>query len=251
MVAIRAKLTETNALLDEKNRRLDDFCTTIAHDIRGPLAALMLKVEYILDAYDGELDSKCAGLLQRSHSSCQRLVEMVQGMYEYAKIGSRAVTFFELSLTDLVHEVLYDLSYDDSLDVQAGVGELPRVFGNPGLLRRVFLNLVNNAVKYNDKPEKLINIGCLGYEDRPIGRFARIFVEDNGPGIPEHELKGIFGMFRRGASSRKESDGLGIGLAVVERILELHFGRIDVESTPGRGTRFILSLPVERVELVT
>lgn len=250
MMTIRARLTEANALLEEKNKRLDEFCSTIAHDIRGPLAGLILKVEYILEAYEGELDDRCSGLLKKSLSSAERLVEIVQAMYEFAKIGTKAANNYEIPLHQLVTEVIHDLSFDESLEVKVGIGELPHVWGNSALLRRVFINLLNNAIKYNDKTEKVINIGCSGTVEKSLGRFAEIYVEDNGRGIPAEDIKHVFGMFRRGLNPGLPQDGLGVGLPVVQRIVELHFGKVKVDSVVGEGTRFTFLLPLEKIDLI-
>jgi signal transduction histidine kinase len=249
--SIRARLSEANGMLDEKNRRLDEFCATIAHDIRGPLAGLILKIDYILDAYEEKFDERCSGLLKRSLDSAQRLVGVVQAMYEFAKVGSKASKMELVDLKQLAAEVIADLNVDESKDVHVGLDELPTVWGNPGLLRRVFINLINNAIKYNDKSEIKINIGYEGDIQRSTARYARIFVEDNGPGIPADETSGVFAMFSRGKSGGVHtSDGLGIGLAVVQKIVELHFGRVEVDSQIGEGCRFSFSLPREKVEVL-
>lgn len=248
MTGIRARLTEANSLLEEKNRRLDEFCMTVAHDIRGPLAGLMLKMEYVLDTYESDFEPRCQDLLRRSLNSAERLTQIVQAMYEFAKIGSSAAKMEPIDLKQLVLEVVGDLPLEEERDVQVGVGELPYVFGNPALLRRVFINLISNAVKYNDKEAPRINVGFTGLLDRTLAPYAQVFIEDNGPGIAERDLERIFSMFTRGTQGSR--DGLGVGLAVVERIIELHYGKIDVESAVGMGTRFSMLLPTRRVEIV-
>lgn len=258
-----AKLTEANVLLEEKNRRLDDFSATLAHDIRGPLGGISMKLDYVLETYGGELPPRVSELLKRSYSSVHRLTDIVQAMYEYAKLGRQAAKMTEIKLRELAQEVIGDLHYDERLDIQIGIGDLPSVWGSPDLLRRVFINLINNAVKYCDKSPIIINLGVERYVDSSLARFAEVYVEDNGPGIAEREQREIFQMFARGAQHLPEPqdaaqsgarsgnlDGLGIGLAVVQRIVELHFGRIWVRSTPGKGARFVLSLPQERIDFI-
>jgi signal transduction histidine kinase len=245
---IQERLTVANAKLEDKNRRLDDFCATIAHDIRGPLAGLILKTEYIVDTYADSLDERCVNLLKRSAESAHRLVGVVQGMYEFAKVGAGVVRFDTVELQNLVSEVLGDLNVDDSLEIKVGVGELPQVWGNPALLRRVFVNLVSNSVKYSDKDEVRINIGCSGEVLVNGERFAQLYVEDNGPGIAKDDIATIFDMFRRGRSHKHDTEGMGIGLAVVQRIVELHHGEIELASKIGHGCRFTFLLPVEPLE---
>lgn len=156
----------------------------------------------------------------------------------------------EVNLATLVEEVVGDLSFDDSLDIKLGIGELPTVWGNSNLLRRLFINLINNAVKYNDKKEIVVNIGVRNVHEKSIARFAEVFVEDNGPGIPKDEIKDVFTMFSRGSAAKPDKDGIGIGLAIVHRIIEIHFGKITVESEVGKGTRFVMLLPLEKIDFI-
>jgi signal transduction histidine kinase len=244
MSLIQERLTVANAKLEEKNRRLDDFCATVAHDIRGPLAGLILKTEYIVDTYRDRLDERCVALLTRSAESAHRLVGVVQGMYEFAKVGAGVVRFEMVDLKSLVSEVLGDLNIDDSVEIKIALGDLPHVWGNSSLLRRIFVNLISNSIKYNDKGEVRITIGCSGDVVDRGDTFAHLYLEDNGPGIAEEEISTIFDMFKRGRSHKDHTEGMGIGLAVVQRIVELHHGSIDLASERGHGCRFTLSLPV-------
>ncbi|MCB0310849.1 MAG: hypothetical protein KDD42_06425 [Bdellovibrionales bacterium] len=242
---IRTRLTEANLLLDERNKRLDEFSATLAHDIRGPLGSISMKLEYLLDHHPQGLDQRSSEVLGRALSSCRRLTDLVQAMYEFAKLGSQATKMELLDMNELVGEVLSDLEFDPKLEIEIGVADLPKVWGNSNLLRRVFINLINNAVKYNDKEKIRIAIECQGILDRPIGRFCEIAVEDNGAGIPEGEIDQVFGMFRRGSEADRSDGGAGIGLAVAQRIMEIHFGEIGVQSVLKRGSRFVLRLPLE------
>jgi signal transduction histidine kinase len=249
MSIVKERLTIANARLEERNRRLDDFCATIAHDIRGPLAGLILKTEYIIDQYQGSLDPRCATLLKRSADSAHRLVGVVQGMYEFAKIGAGVMRFEQVELAQLISEVLGDLNIDEAVEVQVGVADLPQVWGSPNLLRRVFINLISNAIKFNDKQDVRLNIGYAGEATQDGVRFARLYVEDNGPGIAPNEASGIFTMFTRGRCHRGSTEGLGIGLAVVQRIVELHQGLVELQSTPAQGCRFSFLVPLEKPPL--
>lgn len=245
MAFVRARLTEVNYQLEEKNRRLDEFCATIAHDIRAPLAGLMLKVEYILTSQASGIEKKSLSMLQRSYESTERLVGLVQAMYEYAKVGLSSGSCEPVPCHDLVRELIDDLPIDEGRNVNIGVGELPQVWGNRGLLRRIFINLIGNAIKYNDKAEVAINIGCSAVRDLGEGICAELFVEDNGPGISPEDSEAIFAMFSRGTSKAARPEGLGIGLAVVRRIVEMHHGSVSVERSTLGGARFVFSLPID------
>ena len=245
-----AKLTEANAMLGDKNRRLDQFSATLAHDIRGPLGGICMKLEYVLETYGHSFDDKLKGLLSRAAQSSERLTHIVQAMYDFAKLGSKAATMRHLNLRVLIDEVISDLSFDEKLNISIGMGELPEVWGNPELLRQVFSNLISNAVKYNDKPEIVINIGLRRIDERTLAHFAEVFVEDNGAGIDSRDIRDIFTIFNRGSASKGGKEGLGLGLSTVQRIVELHFGRVWVESEKGKGSTFILSIPVDEISFV-
>ena len=236
-------------LLAERNKRLDEFSATVSHDIRGPLGGITMKLEYLIENHREEVAGRFAEVLKRALDSSKRLTGVVQAMYEFAKLGKEANRMESIALTTLVEEIVSDMPFDPDLDINIGIAELPTIWGNPDLIRRVFINLVSNAVKYNDNSPIELNIGCAAVIERSIGSFAEIFVEDNGRGIPESELKDIFTLFGRG-SSAQGTEGAGIGLAVVQRIVELHMGQISVGSKVGQGTRFVLSLPMQPVELM-
>ena len=249
MAFIRERLTEANLKLEDRNRRLDDFCATIAHDIRGPLAGLILKIEYILETHTDSFDERTTALLNRSVESTRRLIGVVQAMYEFAKIGFSGAKFSATPLTPLVKEVMTDINIDHSANVQVLMSELPTVWGNSDLLRRVFLNLVTNAIKYCHREDVEIKIGFEGFVQRGVGQFAKLYVCDNGPGISTQDAGKVFNMFARGADADRGADGLGIGLAVVQRIVELHQGMIELTSEPHEGARFTIFLPTEAIEL--
>jgi signal transduction histidine kinase len=245
-----AKLTEANCLLSDQNKRLDDFSGTVAHDIRGPLGGINMKLEYICDVYKDDVDERLAKLLTSTFEASKRLLSVVQSMYEFAKIGAKAAKMEMLDLGRLVDEVVQDLNFQSDLDIQINISNLSQVWGNAPLLRKVFINLINNAVKYNDKETIVINIGQGEALLRSLGHFCEFYVEDNGPGIPKEELNDLFVMFRRGQDAEKKCEGTGIGLSVVKQIVELHYGTITVSSQIAKGTKFLFTLPLEEIEIV-
>lgn len=243
----QTKLTEANRLLHERNQRLDEFAATVAHDIRGPLGGIAMRLDYLLNHHKHSLDERSEEIVERALQSSERLLDVLGAMHDYARLGSEAAIMDKVELSKLVEEVANDLPLNESLDVRIGIDTLPNVWGNSNLLRRVFLNLLTNAIKYNDKHEVIVNVGFDGEMLGSLARFGRIFVEDNGPGIPAEDHQSIFQMFKRG-SSNGSTDGTGLGLAVVRRIIDLHFGDVMVASDPKWGTRFTLTLPLESVE---
>lgn len=247
-VRLLTRVLESNMLLEEKNRRLDEFCATLAHDIRSPLGGVSMKLDYLIDTISPQLEPRVQLMLTRASQSVERLTAIVQSMYEYAKLGEKAAKMQEVALGTLADEVVGDMKFDDALDITIGIGDLPQVWGNPELLRRVLINLLANAVKYNDKEKIVINLGCEATWTRGLGEYCDIYVQDNGPGIPSADQERIFSMFARGTNPTQQ-EGMGIGLAVVSRIVDLHYGQLRVVSEPGSGAKFVLSLPTKRLEM--
>ncbi|MCI5064409.1 ATP-binding protein [bacterium] len=244
---LRAKLTEANMLLEEKNARLDEFSATVAHDIRGPLGGLAMKLEYLLEKMSGEFDQeRMQHLMATALGSTERLISLVQTMYEYAKLGSKASEMKRVSLDQVVTDAIHDLALPEELDVEVHLGELPSVWGNAPLLQRVFMNLISNAVKYSDKEQIVLHIQTEGIQKKMVASFVEVSFRDNGPGIPADEQDDIFSLFKRGSVGRKQaSDGTGVGLAIVKRIIELHYGAISLSSSTGEGSSFLFTLPLE------
>jgi signal transduction histidine kinase len=132
-----AKLTEANLMLEEKNRRLDDFSATVAHDIRGPLGGISMKLEYILDQYGNTFEPRVVQLLDRGLQATTRLTHVVQAMYDFAKLGSKAAKMCQVNLKKLINEVVADMSFDENIEIRIGIAEnLPVVWGHAELLRR-------------------------------------------------------------------------------------------------------------------
>jgi two-component system, sensor histidine kinase and response regulator len=242
------RITEANIMLEERNRRLDEFSSTVAHDIRGPLGGLSMRLEHLIDTQPqsataaSDIDPVMTQL-RKALASTERLTEIVQAMYEYARVGKDATKQQRIDLNMLLTEVIHDLAYDKKLEIKIGMGDLPYVWGNAPLLRRLFSNLLSNAVRYAHKPEILINITAGEPIEHGVGTFVPISVCDNGPGISEKDQAHIFSFFSRGQESNSKGDGLGLGLAMVQRIAELHNGKVNLRSTPGEGCCFEVLLP--------
>ena len=243
-----SKLTEANQLLEDKNKRLDEFSATLSHDIRGLISGLSMRLDYIIDVASDELSPKLSDLLSSALRATDRVNQIVQGTYEFAKLGRESLKKSPVELVQVVRDVIDDMQFEDRLDIQVGIDDLPVIWANEGLMRRVFINLISNAVKYADSDQIVINFGVERYFKNSLAQFCEIYVEDNGPGIATSELANVFRMFWQ--EDREKADGVGIGLAVVQRIVDLHMGSVDVCSEVGQGTKFLLTLPLEEIAFV-
>ena len=246
---LRSKLTESNMLLEEKNRRLNHFTMTLAHDIRAPLAALAMRLEYILEGYEKEFPEKYKKLMSSGLSSTERLISLVQSLYEHATLGAEATKMERCCLKSIIQNVVSDLALYERDNFEMVVDALPAIWGNNALLYQLLMNLIGNAVKYNDKVEQKIAIRSLGIKQRPLGQFLEIELQDNGPGIRANIREEVFSLFQRGKSDSTTRDGAGIGLATAKHIVELHGGSIEIVDSmdPALGATFHIALPLQSI----
>ncbi|MDD7472727.1 MAG: HAMP domain-containing sensor histidine kinase [Bdellovibrionota bacterium] len=241
------RLTEANMMLNDKNKRLDEFCQTVAHDIRGPLGGLIMRLEYLNDKFDNITKERIKDVITTSLGVCERLVSQVQAMYEFAKLGKEASNMEFFDLNELINALIQDLNFSNNKNIKIEIDKFPKIYGSKELVKRLFLNLITNAIKYNDKEEKSIKIGFNGEENLSAGTFAKIYVKDNGNGISKEDLGNVFKLFNRASENNSKKEGLGVGLTVVERVIELHLGKINIESEIGKGTYFKFLLPIEKI----
>jgi len=252
---LRCQLTEANMLLEQKNERLNHFAMTLAHDLRAPLAALTMKLQYIQEKEAGGLSERTDDLISSGLASTERLIRFVQSLYEHAKLGAVATTMESCSLESVIGEVVRDLNVADTDTFEITIDSLPDVWGSRPLLYQLFMNLVGNSLKYSDKSEQRISIEAGGIIQRSLGRFFQFEVKDNGPGIPRDARDDIFSLFKRGEKSLPTIEGAGIGLATVKHIVELHGGSVELVEAPETraesewGANFRIILPLHPVNI--
>jgi len=233
-VAIR-KLNRSNAALVE-------FARDVAHDLKAPLDNVKLIVDGMQRDCGGELPSDVNRRLDKIREQCQDESERIKRVLEYARIGHNLSDPQAVDLNQVIEATHRGLAEQfqtcaASLDV---VRPLPVVLGWPDELKKVFQNLLSNALKYNDKASPQIRV--FGRTSSDGGR-AVIAVQDNGIGIPPRQLTKVFRMFMPLHDKERFPSSYGAGLAIVKKIVGLHRGRIRVHSRVGEGTTFVIRLP--------
>jgi signal transduction histidine kinase len=227
-------LSATADVTDERRREaeLRDFAAVAAHDLREPLISIQLMAG-LLSRRDmlGTTEQEMAASLR---DGAERARGLVDGILEYATAGGNDASSDAVDCHHVVGEVLAALeSQIEQVSGRVEVGPLPMVPASRTGLRRVFQNLIANALKFHDGPAPLVTISAT--EDDAAWTFA---VRDNGIGLPDESA--IFEMFTRGTTGH---DGSGIGLATCRRIIEGYGGRIWAESNAGAGSTFMFTLP--------
>jgi signal transduction histidine kinase len=226
-------LEDLNRELRRSNQELDAFASVASHDIRGPLATTEMLANLAESHLAGKIDQHCAEWLSLIRSEIQRMHSIVENLLEYSRFNRDRSGVVEFECEAVLATVLDGLKADLTANrAQVTHDPLPRVRGDPMQLAVLFQNLIENAIKYRSDAQPKIHLSVAAEQDG--WRFS---VEDNGIGIDPADEERIFRLFERGEGS-KTAMGAGIGLATCKKIVELHGGRIWVESARGSGSTF-------------
>jgi signal transduction histidine kinase len=234
----REELERSNAELTRSNAELEQFASVTSHDLQAPLTTISMYAE-LLERRRGEPANGELDLVDGIRAATQQARGLIRDLLEYSRAGRGTLLVEEVQAAAVVDEALERLAGAiEESGAQIEVGDLPVVHGDRGNLCRVFQNLIGNAVKFTEEHTPRI---CVEAErDAFEWRFA---VRDNGIGMSPEHVERIFEPFQR-LHGEEDYPGTGIGLAVCERIIDQHGGRIWVSSTPGEGSTFYFTLPV-------
>jgi signal transduction histidine kinase len=238
--------------LERSNQELDDFAYIASHDLKEPLRGLFNHATFLLEDYKDKIDEDGVHRLTRLGLLCQRMERLINDLMYFSRLGRADLAVQETDPNAAIAEIQQMmetvLSERHARIVVPRV--LPRIVCDKTRVTEVFRNLISNAVKYNDKAERLVEIGFLESVDAHQGPERNVFyVKDNGIGIDPEFHQEIFRIFKRLQNASDGPDtGTGVGLTFVKKIVERHGGRIWLESEPGKGTVFYFSLSRGRNE---
>ncbi|WP_086765811.1 ATP-binding protein [Nostoc sp. 106C] len=243
------ELAKINLDLERSNRELASFAYAASHDLKEPLRGIYNYSTILLEDYGQILDDDGIDCLETVVTLSVRMETLINALLRLAQLGKAQLRKQAIDFNELLNQLIdvFRASRQDSqlLDIRIP-RPLPTIQCDSVLVNEVFSNLIGNAFKYNDKAEQWVEIGYLvSNEQQTKGQasLASVFyVRDNGIGIPEHHRETIFRLFKRLHSQEKYGGGVGAGLAIVKKIVELHNGRIWVESTVGIGSTFYFTL---------
>jgi signal transduction histidine kinase len=237
-----AELAHRNEELRQSNKELDDFAYIASHDLKEPLRGIHNFSVFLLEDYADKLDEEGRSKLETLTRLSRRMEALIDSLLHFSRVGRVDLAIDRVDLNEILAEVLDSVGINlRELDVDVRIPRpLPVVLCDRARVGEIFYNLIVNAMKYNDKPEKWIEIGWRDHRP-PV-----FYVRDNGIGIPEKHLDSIFRIFKRLHGRDKFGGGTGAGLTIVKKIVERHNGRIWVESMSGEGTTFYFTLEKER-----
>jgi signal transduction histidine kinase len=233
--------------LEIASKHKSDFLANMSHELRTPLNAILGYTELILDKIYGDVPENIQEVLERVEKNGRHLLGLINDVLDLSKIeaGQLVLSLDDYSMKEVVHTIftsVESLAAEKNLELQVSVApEVAQGKGDHQRISQVFLNLVGNAIKFTEAGE--VRVEATASDDTFV-----ISVSDTGPGLSEADQQMIFEEFHQvdGSSTRKKG-GTGLGLSIAKRIVEMHGGRIWVESTEGKGSTFWFTLPV-RVE---
>jgi light-regulated signal transduction histidine kinase (bacteriophytochrome) len=243
---LEKRVAERTRQLVAANKDLDVFSHMVSHDLRAPLRHIASFTTLLHEQLGDTEDPMVQQCLQSITKSSKRMGQMIEGLLEYARLGRVAIESQPVPLGPLLNGVIAHLRQENTQRQIEWVidPDLPMVRGDAMLLAQAWGNLLDNAVKYTRKhPKARIELGC---KVNPVGGHM-FFVSDNGAGFDMEKAHNLFVMFQRQHHSM-DFEGNGTGLALSQRIIERHGGRIWCESAPGRGCTFYFTLPFEGVD---
>jgi PAS domain S-box-containing protein len=244
------EIIELNTMLEQKvaertkelfhiNRELESFSYSVSHDLRGPLRAINGFTQILFEECPSEMNEECRDAMDEIISNTKRMGKLIDDLLEFSRLGKKQLQVTKLDMNELVHSVIRDMCKTKSeLTVSFDVKQLQKAPGDNDMIKQVIVNLISNAIKYSSKkqtPE--IEIGSYGQDKEAV-----YYVKDNGVGFDMAYYKKLFGVFQRLHRS-DEFEGTGVGLAIVQRIIEKHQGKVWAEGAVNKGATFYFSLP--------
>jgi PAS domain S-box-containing protein len=238
---LEQSLQEKTKRLEEKNRQLEEFTHVVSHDLKEPLRTMAAFSQYLLEDYADKLDDEARDYLQRINRSSLRMRNLIDDLLRLSSIGARQETLEKVYLSEVFEQIKEDMKARLENVVLQLPKTMPIIIANRTRMVELFGNLISNAIKYNDKPQKRIEIGWTQQ-----GEFYKFYVRDNGIGIEEQYLEKVFELFERLNPRGDDYESTGAGLAICKRIVEEYGGKIWVESKVGEGSTFYFTLPNPR-----
>ena len=235
---LESRVKVRTAQLEAANRDLASFTYSVSHDLRAPLRHMDGFSRILVDEFGDQLPAGARQHLTRVRAATQHMGRLVDDLLNLARVGRGSLKIAPVDLNAMVAEIIQSLDAETrGRAVEWQVGRLSPAQCDPGLMRQVFFNLLSNALKFTLGREKtVIEIGEISAQGETV-----IFVRDNGVGFDMKYADKLFQVFQR-LHSDEEFEGTGVGLAIVQRILQKHGGAIRAESSPRQGATFFLTL---------
>ncbi|MFD2528412.1 MULTISPECIES: ATP-binding protein [Polaribacter] len=219
--------------LELQNQELNDYAQMVSHDLKSPLQSIETMATWLQEDYKEALEPYGIENLKIIRENVLKMDNLVRGILEYSTIRRMEGEFYKVNLNEILKKLIGQLKISDSIKITVP-NNLPTVYGDKFRLEKLFYNLLDNAIKYNDKEEKIIKIGFEENEN-----YFNFYVKDNGLGIKERYFDKVFETFQK---LDHENNSTGLGLPIVKKIIDIYNGKIWIESIEDKETTFYFTL---------
>jgi PAS domain S-box-containing protein len=236
---LEKRVKERTLQLEASNKDLEMFSYSVSHDLRAPLRAINGFVRILQEEHSSRLDAEGKKICQIIMDNAGRMKDLIDDLLDFSRLYQRSVNASQINMGKLVQSVVNEVATPaDRSRIEFIIGDLLPVQGDPAMIRQVWSNLVSNAVKFSSgvKFPRITISSCLNND------YTEYIVEDNGVGFDMNHADKIFGVFKRLHNAR-QFEGTGVGLAIVQRIVEKHGGTVRAKGEPGKGAVFSFCLP--------
>jgi PAS domain S-box-containing protein len=238
---LEQRVQERTRKLKEANEELESFSYSVSHDLRAPLRAIDGFSRILLEDHGDKLDENGKRLLDVVCGNTQNMGRLIDDLLAFSRLGRKQIEPCPVNMNDLASDVFQQLKFGlEDQNIQFNLAPLPDIQGDPALIRQVFVNLISNAAKYSRPRAQTV----IEVNSRCENGDCIYYVRDNGVGFDMTYSKKLFGVFQR-LHSVEEFEGTGVGLAIVQRIVHRHGGRVWAEGKVDEGATFYFSLPKE------
>jgi PAS domain S-box-containing protein len=235
---LNKNLERNVAQLQLTNKELESFSYSVSHDLRAPLRSINGYAQMIQEDHAHAFNDEAKRMLNVIRNNAKKMGVLIDDLLAFSRMGRKEITRVTVEFNKLVEPIIAELKNSTSGKTNIILHPLHNTQGDPSLLAQVYMNLISNAIKYSAKKDKpFVEIGSEEKEDEII-----YYVKDNGAGFDMQYAHKLFGVFQR-LHSNEEFEGTGVGLAIVQRIIVKHGGKVWAKGMPGDGATFYFSLP--------
>ncbi len=237
--SLEARVKQRTAQLEAANQELESFAYSVSHDLRAPLRAVDGFSRILQEDYGDRLDDEGNRFLKIVRDNAKRMGELIDDLLNLSRLNRKEMVRRSISINDLIQQLLNEFTLElTSRQIEFVLADLPDCQADVSLLTQVWINLLSNAIKYTGKTENaLIEIGFQIIDEETV-----YFIRDNGAGFDMKYADKLFGVFQR-MHLERDFEGTGIGLAIVQRIVQRHGGRIWAEAAVNQGATFYFTIP--------
>ncbi len=240
-----AALQKRTNELEHANRELEAFSYSVSHDLRAPLRIIDGYSEIVVNEYGSKIDDEAKKMFGVIRENTSKMGQLIDDLLNLSRLGRKELVIQPVDMKTMVELVAAEQISLKNKIVTLEIGELHDAEGDSNLLRQVWVNLISNAIKYSrDREKPMIEISSLPNQEEIV-----YSIKDNGAGFNMKYADKLFGVFQR-LHKMSEYEGTGVGLALVQRIVTRHGGRVWAEAQVNKGATFYFSLPVKKTEKI-